>query len=102
MMIKFIKISLARVEAGAQAEKNYSHTPVAEKARAARKKASFKVVQKGGVIYTEQARKKSNSGRRVMLKLMQDGLHCLKNAKSSPFSIGSIIALLQPVIESAR
>jgi hypothetical protein len=50
---KFIKGSLASVEAGAQAEDNYSHTKVAENARAARKKVSSKVVQKGGVIYTE-------------------------------------------------
>jgi hypothetical protein len=35
-----------------------SPTKVAENARAARKKASSKVVQKGGVIYTEQARKR--------------------------------------------
>jgi len=56
--IRFMKGSLARVEAGAQTEDNYSHTKVAENARAARKKASPKVIQKGGVIYTEQARKR--------------------------------------------
>ena len=55
---KFMKGSLARVEAGAQAEDDYSHTIVAEKARAARKKASSKVIQKGGVIYADQARKR--------------------------------------------
>ena len=55
---KFMKGSLARVEAGAQAEDDYSHTKVAENARAARKKASSKVVQKGGVIYADQARKR--------------------------------------------
>jgi hypothetical protein len=55
---KFMKGSLARVEAGAQAEDDYFHTKVAENARAARKKASSKVVQKGGVIYAEQARKR--------------------------------------------
>ena len=55
---KFMKGSLARVEAGAQAENDYSHTKVAENARAARKKASSKVVQKGGVIYADQARKR--------------------------------------------
>jgi hypothetical protein len=31
MMIKFMKSSLARVEAGAQAEEDYSHTQVAER-----------------------------------------------------------------------
>jgi hypothetical protein len=31
---------------------------VAEKARATRKKTSSKVVQKGGIIYTDQARKR--------------------------------------------
>jgi type II secretory pathway component GspD/PulD (secretin) len=41
---KFMKGSLARVEAGAQAEDDYSHTKVAENARAARKKASSKIV----------------------------------------------------------
>jgi hypothetical protein len=41
---KFIKGSLARVKAGAQAEDNYFYTKVAENARAARKKASSKVV----------------------------------------------------------
>jgi hypothetical protein len=50
---KFMKGSLTRVEAGAQAEDDYSHIKVAENARAARKKASSKVVQKGGVIYAD-------------------------------------------------
>jgi hypothetical protein len=54
----FIKSSLTRVEAGAQAEDDYFYTKVAENARAARKKAFFKIVQKGGVIYVEQARKR--------------------------------------------
>jgi hypothetical protein len=58
MMIKFMKGSLTRVEAGAQAEEDYSHIQIAEKARAAYKKASSKVVQKGGIIYTEQAQKR--------------------------------------------
>jgi hypothetical protein len=62
---KFMKGSLARVEAGAQAEDDYSHTKVAENARAARKKAYSKVVQKGGVIYAEQARKR--------IKFREDG-----------------------------
>jgi hypothetical protein len=35
---RFMKGSLARVEAGAQTEDNYSHTKVAENARAARKR----------------------------------------------------------------
>jgi hypothetical protein len=43
-MTKFIKGSLARVEAGAKAEEDYSHTQIAEKARVARKKASSKIV----------------------------------------------------------
>jgi hypothetical protein len=55
---KFIKGSLTRVKAGAQAEDDYFHTKVAENARTARKKASSKVIQKGGVIYAEQARKR--------------------------------------------
>ena len=97
---KFMKGSLARIEAGAQAEDDYSHTKVAENAQAAREKASSKVVQKGGVIYAEQARKR--------IKFREEGdaeadakLLCLGNAKSNLFLISPSFALLQPVIESA-
>jgi hypothetical protein len=100
-MTKFMKSSLARVEAGAQAEEDYSHIQVAEKARAARKKASSKVVQKRGVIYAEQARKRIKFREESDAEADARRIALLKNAKSSLFSIGSIIALLQPVIESA-
>jgi hypothetical protein len=45
--------------------------------------------------------KGSSLERKVMLKLMQKELLCLRNAKNSLFLISSSFALLQPVIESA-
>jgi hypothetical protein len=48
----------AKLQSGAQAE-DLRHTQAAEAARAARKKGSNRVVQKGGAIYVDKARHSS-------------------------------------------
>jgi hypothetical protein len=54
----FIKGAMARVHSGAWAEHELEHTQAAQQARAAREKASRRQVQKGGVIYAKEARKR--------------------------------------------
>jgi len=53
---QFIKGSLAQAQAGAQAYTDLSNTKAAEQARTLRQDRTRRSVQKGGVIYTHQAR----------------------------------------------
>jgi hypothetical protein len=77
----------AKLQSGAQAE-DLRHTQAAEAARAARKKGSNRVVQKGGAIYVDKARHSSKVRERSEVEKAELALKRAKAAERNRFVRG--------------